>query len=441
MRDLFLLSMLPFLVFVLLKRPFVAAGLWIWTAMFFPNYWVYGIAGGIRYNLLFSIGALISYALYATKINQKTNLSSTGWLVLLFLLWGLISSVATVGTAEISIEYWGRFAKGIALFVFMLLVLRTKTHLDFFLWCILLSISAYGVMEGAKYISSGGAHKISGMGSHILGDRNHLALSLVMTMPICVYFIRSEYTAHSKFIKYGFLGAITLLVLAVLGTQSRGGLISLVFLAAYFISQSKSKISYIVVAAVVSLVALSLVPDEWFNRMNTIESANEDGSFMTRVVSWKLSLMLALENPVLGGGIKSLESPAVWQYLSFQFHNGALPWFPTGDAMPQPFARAAHSVYFQVLGELGFGGLLIFFLIFYTSIKRANRIIKNKVAPTWMKDMAQMLKLSLLTYLIGSAALSLAYFEGVYALIALLILLENNLELTLSNKAVDLKKV
>ena len=39
MRDIFLLLILPFLIYAMFKRPFVAVGLWVWTAMFFPNYW------------------------------------------------------------------------------------------------------------------------------------------------------------------------------------------------------------------------------------------------------------------------------------------------------------------------------------------------------------------------------------------------------------------
>lgn len=61
MRDIILLCVLPFLLYATLKRPFIGLGLWIWTAMFYPNAWVYGMAAGIRYNLLISASAILSY--------------------------------------------------------------------------------------------------------------------------------------------------------------------------------------------------------------------------------------------------------------------------------------------------------------------------------------------------------------------------------------------
>lgn len=434
MRDILLVALLPFLLIALIKRPFVAVGLWAWTALFFPNYWVFGFSSSIRFNLLFSLGAILSYLFHIQKIKEKTNLQLTGWLVIIFLFWSLISSAFTIGLFDVSFEYWIRFAKVVMLFLFILFVLRTKLHLDFFLWCLILSVGAYGAFEGVKFIITGGSHKIAGMNGHILGDRNNLAVALVMLIPICIYFIRSDYSKNSKIVKLGFQGLILLLIFSILGTNSRGGLISLLFLGAYFLSQAKNKIIYIIVASFVIGISLQMVPDEWFQRMNTIEAADQDKSFMGRVVAWKLSLMIALENPIFGGGMKSLENLGVWQYFSYQFHLGYLSWFYTGSEVPQPIGRAAHSIYFQVLGEQGFGGLFIFLSIITTSIFRANRVQKHVDAEPWMKDMAKMLKLSILSFMIGGAALSFAYYDALFAIIALLILIENRLINSLGSK-------
>lgn len=422
MRDIFLLLVLPFLIYVMFKRPFIAVGLWVWTAMFFPNYWVYGSAGVIRYNLLFSLGTFVSYIAYKNK--QVINFQGTGKLVLLFCVWALCSALFSSGLVELSLQYWVRLFKVILLFVFIILIIQKKIHFDFFLWCLVLSVGAYGALQGARYILSGGGHKIEGMIGHALGDRNELSLALVMLIPICIYFIRS-YGSISKFIKFGFLVLILLLVLSVLGSNSRGGLISLLFLGGYFFTQSKNKFAYIITFSLLILIALQLVPDEWFSRMNTIENADKDASFMGRVVAWKLSTMLALENPIFGGGMKSLEYWPVWSHLSEQFHYGVLAWWTTGASVPDVVGRAAHSIYFQVLGEQGFVGLIIFLCIFASSIWRCNRLNKLENVPSWVKDLAQMLKLSILCYLIGGAALSFAYFDGIYAVVGLLIALEN----------------
>jgi hypothetical protein len=51
----------------------------------------------------------------------------------------------------------------------------------------------------------------------------------------------------------------------------------------------------------------------------------------------------------------------------------------------------------------------------------------------WMIDLANMLRLSLIVYMVAGAALSFAYFEGVYLLVALI-------SVTRHMQAVELRK-
>ena len=99
--------------------------------------------------------------------------------------------------------------------------------------------------------------------------------------------------------------------------------------------------------------------------------------------------------------------------------------------MPVEAGRAAHSIYFQILGELGIIGLIFYLCILVGSIRRANRIMKL-CSDQWMRDMASTLKMSIVAYMIGGAALSFAYFDVLYAYVALLIVLDSRLEKDLS---------
>lgn len=76
MRDLFFLAVLPLMLYAMSKRPFIAVGMWIWTAMFFPNAWLYGIASQPRYNLIFTGLAVIGYLLLKDK--PKVNFGAIG---------------------------------------------------------------------------------------------------------------------------------------------------------------------------------------------------------------------------------------------------------------------------------------------------------------------------------------------------------------------------
>lgn len=426
MRDLVLLGILPFVIYAMAKRPFIGIGLWIWTALFYPNAWVYGPAGALRYNLLFTSVAILSYL--AMRSKPKMVLGALGSMVLVFFLWTTMSTVLTLAPPSVSWDIWTRFAKVITLFIFVLLVVEKKLHVEFFLWCVVLSVGFYANLEGLKFIASGGGHKIAGFPGHVLGDRNELAVAFAMTLPIC-YYLLGEYGERSRFIRIGLLGTMALLVTAVIGTQSRGGFIAMAGLGGYMFLKSNRKIPMAILGAILILGLSQIVSDDWTSRMNSIESADADESFMGRVVAWKLSFILATQNPVFGGGFKSLEYFPVWTALSQDFF--AYSWFYTGDALPNTeVARAAHSVYFQVMGEHGFGGLIVFLIVLGGAFLKAGRLarkVKKLGGPEWIRSIATMLQLSLFTYALGGAALSFAYFELFYAIIALLIVLESRI--------------
>ncbi|MCA1855861.1 putative O-glycosylation ligase, exosortase A system-associated [Massilia oculi] len=423
MRDLVLLSILPFVIYATIKRPFIGIGLWIWTALFFPNAWVYGMAGNLRYNLLFTSFAILSYLL--SKDKPKFVLGGLGALVLLFFAWTTVSTAMSVGLPERSWDIWVRFSKVITLFLFVILVLNKKLHIDFFLWCVVLSVGFYANLEALKFVASGGGHKISGLSGHVLGDRNELAVAFVMTLPIC-YYLLGEYRNRSRVIAIGLLGTMGLLVAGIIGTQSRGGFIALAGFGAYFFFKSKHKFIFLILSGILILGLAQLVSAEWISRMDTINAADDDASFMGRVVAWKLSFILAMQNPFFGGGFKSLEYFPVWSSLSQHFFQ--YDWFYTGDALPNTkFGRAAHSIYFQVLGEQGFAGLAIFLACLGGAFMKAGRItrkVRRLNGPAWISSLSTMLQLCLFAFALGGAALSFAYFELFYAIIALLILLE-----------------
>ena len=426
MRDLLFLALLPLMLYPMVKRPFIALGMWIWTAMFFPNAWLYGIASGLRYNLIFTGVAIFSYLLMRDK--PKVRFGSIGLLVVLFFLWTTVSSALTVGIPEVAWEIWVRFFKVIALFVFVVLIMEKKLHMDFFAWCVVLSIGFYGALEALKYIASGGGHMIAGFAGHVLGDRNELALAFVMTLPLCLYLF-DQYGKTSRPVGMGLIGVMFLIVAAVIGTQSRGGFIALLGLGGYLFLKSKHKVPLAIFIVIVSVGLATIVSQDWVSRMDTIGEASEDASFMGRVVAWKLSFIMAVQNPFFGGGFKSLETVAVWARLTNDFP--AYSFFYSGDAFPEAtFARAAHSVYFQVLGEHGFAGLLIYLMLIVTVFRKARQVVvhgRKHGAPAWIMDFATTLQLCLFVFCLGGAALSFAYFELIFAVFAMVLVLHSRI--------------
>jgi probable O-glycosylation ligase (exosortase A-associated) len=426
MRDFVLLAALPLLIYAIYQRPFIGLGMWIWTAMFFPNGWVYGVAGSIRYNFLFAGLTVFGYLVSNKK--EPLQLGHLGSMIILFFLWTTLTSIFGLAPSEIVWDFWGRLAKIIMLFIFVLLVMNKKLHIDFFLWCLILSIGFFAGLEGLKYVASGGGHRIEGMSGHVIGDRNDLALALAMMLPICFYLL-GEYGAKSWVLKFGLLGLIALTIVSIIGTHSRGGLVALLGVGAYLFIKSDRKLLFALLGLVFVVALQNLVPEEWFNRMDTIGKADSDASFMGRVVAWKLSFILAIQHPLFAGGFKGLEHFPVWSALSQDFAD--YPFFYTGTATPDPIrARAAHSIYFQVLGDHGFIGLVIFLWILMLSFIKGGRIASiNRMinGPIWISKLAAMLQLSIFTYALGGIALSFAYFDMIYAIFGIIIVMETKI--------------
>ena len=426
MRDLVLLGLLPVMLYAMAQRPFIAVGMWLWTALFFPNAWVYGIAGALRYNLIFAAVAILGYL--AWKHKPKVRLTGLGVAVLFFFLWTIGSTAMGIGNQDVAWEIWSRFAKVVALFVLVVLVIKDKLHLDFVLWCTVLSVGFYADLEALKFLVSGGGHNIVGLSGHVLGDRNELSLAFVMVLPIC-YYLWLEYGKRSRLISLGLLGTMAMLVIGVIGTQSRGGFVALAILGCYLFIKSDRKILLGILILALGIGISYVVSSEWTARIDTIAEANEDASFMTRVVAWKLSFILAMQNPFFGGGFKSLETFSVWSALTRDFFS--YPWFYTGTNLPNTtVARAAHSVYFQVLGDHGFVGLAAYLYCLASSFFKAAGVARKARrlgAPSWLPMVATMLQLSIFAFAVGGAALSLAYFDLTFAFFGLVVVLETRI--------------
>ena len=157
--------------------------------------------------------------------------------------------------------------------------------------------------------------------------------------------------------------------------------------------------------------------------MDTIKTVEEDTSFMGRVIAWKQSTLIALDNPLFGGGFYAVQDLSVWLKYAREFNK--LDFIPT----PEPNIRvafAAHSIYFQTLGDLGFVGLGLFLAILFTSWRNASKVIRavrDRPDWHWARDLARTLQYSIFAYVIAGAALNMAYFDYMYMVFAILVAL------------------
>jgi probable O-glycosylation ligase (exosortase A-associated) len=247
------------------------------------------------------------------------------------------------------------------------------------------------------------------------GDNNQVALIVLMTMPMLAY-IRQ--VSEAQLLRLSALAGIILLGVCVIATASRGGLIGLMVLALAGIATTRHRVRYLAAMLVAGIVLVQTVPDSWTQRMDTIQSADQDSSFTGRVVVWKLSTLIALDHPLLGGGLHAVQSQNVWDTYVPSF--GKLSFIPT--EVPDVSPHAAHSIYFEVLGDTGILGFLVFLGIIVSCVLTSFQIkaaARSRPDLQWAATLATMLQLSLLTFLTTGAALSAAYHDLVFLIFAL----------------------
>jgi probable O-glycosylation ligase (exosortase A-associated) len=95
-------------------------------------------------------------------------------------------------------------------------------------------------------------------------------------------------------------------------------------------------------------------------------------------------------------------------------------WQQYGPEGAKP--RAIHSIYFNVLGDQGFVGLLLFLGLLFATWRKCSKVRKRtRDVPElkWAFDLASMLQVSLVAFVTGGTFLPMAYFDLTYQLMAL----------------------
>lgn len=415
MRDLvallFMLAALP----LALLSPFAGYLLWGWAGLIALNYYLYGFMAGQAYVQIFAIATLFALTLGRDRQMRKFEPNRTSTLLLLFVVHGLLVALLAYPGLDRNWELYGNVVKTALFCLLMPLIVVNRFRVHAMVVMIALAVSFHGALDGLKFIASAGGHNAQSIKR--FGDNNHLAVVLLMVLPL-LYYLRQY--ARNRLVHLGFTAALPLTVLAVVATHSRGALVGLFALALWLVLKSRKKLGGVVVVVLCAVLVVQLAPQEWSERMGTIQSAEADKSFMGRVTAWNVSSAIALENPVFGGGFRALQSHPVWN--RFKDSEGLL-----GALNPPQLERsgvAAHSIWFEVLGDQGFVGLLLFVALIVNAFMTRRHVwrlvYQNGLGERWAGDLADMLGASLLAYVVAGSLLSAAYFELPYVLFMLM---------------------
>ncbi len=388
MRDIFVTMVVFGSIPLIFMQPYVGILVWSWLGYMNPHRLAWGFSTNFPFAMIVAIVTVA--ALLFSKEPKRIPWTAESKLLVIFILWMLVTTFFSL-YPDLA---WLQFEKVIKIqfVIFLTLILinsREKIHA--LAWMIALSLGFYGIKGGIFTITSGGGMHVQGPDGTFIGGNNEIGLALIMTIPLMRYL---QLNTQRAWLRYGLIGAMALSILAVFGTQSRGALLGIAAMGFFLLFKSRQKIVLITLLVISIPVALSFMPQSWHERMGTIKTYEQDESALGRIDAWKFAFQQAVDRPITGGG--------------FEVFSGRTD---------------AHSIYFEVLGEHGFIGLILFLSLGIMAWRTGGWVVKNcKDQPElkWLSDLAAMLQVSLIGYAVGGAFLGLAYFDLYYHLVAML---------------------
>lgn len=400
MRDLAFIAVIACLLIMALFHPWIGIMAWTWLSIMNPHRSMWSVS---TWPIAAAIAIATLIGIILTRDKRHVPVTSITVTLLLFTLWIVIATHFSI-SGEPYGEMFSKVMKIMFMIFIALIVLHEKRHIVWLTGVVAGSIAFYGVKGGIFTITTGGSFRVWGPEGTFIGGNNEIALAIVLIVPLLFFFY--GYLGN-KWMKLGMLASMILCAIAALGSHSRGALLALAAMGTVLWWRSGKRVLLAPVFGIVSIAVLALLPQEWWDRMSTISSYEEDSSAMGRINAWHAMFNIATDR-IFGGGF-DIYTPEVFSRYA-----------PDPDAV-----HAAHSIYFQVMGEHGFIGFFLYILLWFLTWNSASWIRKNARGiedMLWAMQLASMCQVSMAGFAVGGAFLSLAYFDLPYNIVVIVVL-------------------
>ena len=405
MRDIFLLIAIIVLMIPALRRPQVGLLAWLWISVMNPHKLSYGFISSLP--ILDGIAAVTLFScLIHWKERATSDFDGILKLLLIFYLWCTLTTIFAVNFS-LSLTDWIEFTKTLILVVFLLLFMNKKHWILACFGVFILSVGFVGFKGGVFTVLTGGGSRVWGAPGTAWGDNNGVSVAMLMVIPITLallaFFVK-------KWQKFGVSGVALSFFAALLGTQSRGGLVGLLGMAFFAVMRSRKKLVYLVTVLLFLGIGYSFMPESWHQRMATIQTYEEDESASTRIIQWKYAIDISLERPFFGNGFDAFfHKPYYYRYVADKDAN-----------------RSVHSNYFQVLGEQGYIGLFMYLLLMAMMIYKAKKYAlacEGREDLAWASALLFAIQFSIIGYAANGLTVNMAYLDLYYYLLTFGVLL------------------
>lgn len=428
MRDLAFIGFIVALLGFGFRRPFLFVLAFAYVDIVAPQRLSYYLLNSIPLSLIVFALAVLGWLVADEK--RDARVAPRQVLMLLLLAYAAWTTSHADFPVEAS-EKWGWVWKAMVFAIFLPLTLRTRLRIEAMLLFMTLSAAAIIIVGGIKTAASGGGYgNLNLMVDNNSGlyESSTISTVAIALIPIILWLMRhgTIYPLDWRVKTFGYALVFACLLIPV-GTEARTGLICIGVLAVLHLRDVKRRILYLGMLGAAGAVAVAFVPSSFTTRMETINDYKADSSATARLAVWGWTWDYAQRNPT-GGGFDAYRGNSLRVETQSSATSGEVTSVKTATAIDE--GRAYHSSYFEMLGEQGFPGLLLWLCIHGWGVVRMEtlrRRYKDDVDQPWVSGLATALQGAHIIYLVGSLFVAIAFQPFMWMLVGVQIGLDTYL--------------
>lgn len=390
-------------------RPFYGVLMWTIVAFVNPQSYLWSSRNIFPWAEAVAIPTLAGLVFFSRGWTSRVA-SRESFLLLTLWMWFTITSFASINTplflhhATETRFRWELVSKILLMTVVTIALVKTFTQLRILLLVIAGCFGLFIVKALPFIVLTGGSFRLYGPPGSMIADNNDFGLALNMTFPMFFFFAQTE---AKRWMRWLSRGLAIIVIPAIFFTYSRGALLGLGAIGLFIIAQSRARVAIAPVIGLGLAVAILFAPVSWKNRMDPSQSLDASGA--SRLNAWTFAWNLANDYPITGGGFDTFTPELFDRYA------------PTSIDVKGP-----HSIYFGVLGEHGFVGLLLYLALVVSCWLTTGRICKQarSFGDHTALCYANMLRFSLVGFLVSGAFLGRAYFDYFFTIVACVAILK-----------------
>ncbi|TFI59032.1 putative O-glycosylation ligase, exosortase A system-associated [Sphingomonas parva] len=425
MRDVAIVLFLLGLLTLGARRPFLFTLAYIYVDTVSPQRISYYLLNSLPLSMIVAALAIGGWLLLDGKKGTRITLfQALAGLLVVYAWW---TTQNAVGPAEAALHKWDWVWKALLFAAFLPFVVRTRLRIEAALLFLVLSAGVIIISAGIKTLAGGGGYgRLNLMVDNNTGlyEGSIISTFAIALVPIIVWFTRHgtifppapaavktaagippTRTARGPglMMKYFCWALIFACLLIPIGTEARTGLVCIAALAVLMLRDVKRRFVYLGLVAFAGMLSVPLLPQSFQERMGLIQGYASDSSAGSRLAVWKWTIDFAREHPT-GGGFAAYHINRLEVETTQVVHEGGVERVVQMKLVDE--GRAWHSAYFEMLGEQGYPGLLLFLIIHASALLKMERIRRRyaKAAgdKAWIGSLATALQHFQIIYLVGA---------------------------------------